>query len=325
MKYLYYHNNVLSLFRNRHWHIIKRHISARKIANLVHGYCQFLGKRAMVSSFPVYVKIETTDRCHLKCPGCHDDSTQRKNKNLDFDSYTRLIDQLSKYLLEVSLFDQGEPLIDPRIAEFIEYASRQNIGTVISTNFSIPYSEQKMIRLIESGLDYLQVAVDGVTQETYEQYRVGGQLDLVLGNLALLISLKKKLQSPTPLIEWQMIDFDFNKGEQQKAETLAWEMGVDSFVLKPDGRCGHSTGGYSRNSACGLLWFSLAVECDGIVSACLINDDDTLMVGDINRDNIADIWNSDAYQQLREGVSRRSSENHLYCQRCNWFDQTSKS
>ena len=257
LKELQYHRNINSLMRNRHRHIIKRHFTTRKVWNLMKSYLNFRLKKRHVSSFPTYLKIETTDRCQLRCPGCHDGSVPRKNLFLDFDLYTHLIDQLGPYLLEVSLFDQGEPLLDRRITEFVEYASSRNIGTVISTNLSLPLSDETMIRLIDGGLDYLQVAIDALDQDSYQEYRVGGKLDLVFRNLERLVSLKKERGSSTPFIEWQMIEFPFNANQRQAAEKKAMAMGVESFVLKPDGRCNQVQGKNMRGVG--------SVPCSGSV------------------------------------------------------------
>lgn len=312
--------NLSFLLSNRHWHIIKRHFTWKKIINIIKCIYHFKMKHATISSFPIYIKIETTDCCNLKCKYCHDGTVERHNAFLDFNIYTNLIDHLSEYLLEVSLYDQGEPLIDPLIVDYVKYASNKNIGTAISTNFSMKLSDDKLVQLINSGLDYLLVAIDGVTQETYEKYRVGGKLDLVFSNLNRIISLKKQLKSKTPIIEWQMIDFEFNKSEQKQAEILAKKFQVDRFLLKPDCYSTYPTMSYSRKTRCFLLWFSFAVECDGLISACLAKDSDSLYVGDLNINPIKEIWNSKTYQKLRKCHKIDERINQYYCNKCDRYD-----
>lgn len=274
---------------------------------------------ATISSLPSYLKVETTDYCNLKCPHCHDGSVVRKNKFLDFSLYKGLIDQLKEYLFEVSLYDQGEPLLDPSILDYIKYANRFNIGTVISTNFSMQLSQDKLIGLVSSGLDYLIVAIDGVTQETYAKYRVGGNLDVVLSNLKRIIEIKDKLNSKTPFIEWQMIDFNFNKSEQNEAQILSKEIGVNDFILKPSTQLQKKS--YIRRHRCPLLWFSLTVECDGLVSACFSEDDSSLYIGDINKDSIIDIWHSEKYKRIRNLHFRNEDTNNYFCGHCNEYDR----
>ena len=159
MRLSYHH--LLSLLANRHWRIIRAHLTFRKLLNALHCLLEFKLHRCVLHSRPVYLKVETTDCCNLKCVHCHDGSVPRHNGFLDFELYTRLLDTLAPTLLEVSLYDQGEPLLDPRIVEYIRYAAERNVGTVVSTNFSMPLSDGKLEELVTSGLDYLQVAIDG--------------------------------------------------------------------------------------------------------------------------------------------------------------------
>lgn len=320
---LHYHN-LHSLLVNRHWHIVKRHITIRKLANALSCLVHYWMRREIVASRPLYVKVETTDCCNLRCEHCHDGTVTRRNDFLDFSMYTSVIDQYSRYLLEVSLFDQGEPLLDPLIVDYVRYASSCNIGTVISTNLSMTLSDEQLSQLVTSGLDYIQVAIDGVTQATYEQYRVGGDLDLVLFNLRRLIATRRRLGSRTPLIEWQMLDFAFNRAEQERASELAAELGADRFMIKPDSHSALlSPAGYSRQVKCILLWVSFAVESDGAVSACLVKDGDSLYVGDLRETSIQDIWNSPAFAKLRRCSGRACSEHP--CRECNWFAGRAKT
>ena len=316
---LSYHN-LVSLLANRHWAIVRAHLTARKLLNA--GLCllEFKLHRVVLRSRPLYLKVETTDCCNLRCQHCHDGSVPRHNGFLDFDVYTRLLDQLSPTLLEVSLYDQGEPLLDPRIVEYIQYASQRNVGTVISSNFSMPLSDEMLTRLVCSGLDYLQVAIDGLSQEIYGQYRRGGQLERVLDNLKRLLRIRNELGSAAPRIEWQMIDFPFNRHEQQAARALAAELGVDRFLLKPDCYSTYPAPDYRRRSRCSLPWFSCAVECDSKLSACFIKDDETLDIGQLDHSSFDRLWNSATCRALRSRRFPAADDDDGYCARCNRFD-----
>lgn len=313
--------NIPNLLRNRHWLIIKKHLTLKKLANVLRNSLYYRMNCAHVSSFPLYAKIETTDICNLRCKNCHDGTVPRKNIFLDFSIYTNLIDQLVDYLCEISLFDQGEPLIDHRIHEFIEYASKRNIGTVISTNLSMELSDEKLIRLVKSGLDYMQIGIDGTTQDRYGKYRIGGELELVLSNLRRIIAAKKKLNSKTPVIEWQMIDYGTNQSDQKEAQMMARDFGVEVFATKPDCYSTFPSSDHVRQNRCRLLWSSLTVECDGMVSACLTMDDDSLYVGDLNHSSITEIWNSEKFIEVRKSHIRNAPNNKYFCKRCNRFDR----
>lgn len=71
------------------------------------------------------------------------------------------------------------------------------------------------------------MSLDGVTQETYEKYRVRGNVAEVFADLRGLVAAKKALRSKTPFVEWQYIVFKHNEHEVEKARVLAEEIGVD--------------------------------------------------------------------------------------------------
>ena len=54
-------------------------------------------------------------------------------------------------------------------------------------------SDEKLHKLITSGLGLLHVDIDGLDQEVYEKYRIGGNLSLVFKNLKKAIAIKKEL------------------------------------------------------------------------------------------------------------------------------------
>jgi len=311
-------NRLYRILLNRHIHIIRNHITLIKVINILKVWIYYAFNISKGSFAPIYAKIETTDCCNLRCRYCHDEKTKRLNVFLDFNIYKDIIDSYKNYLLEVSLYDQGEPLIDPNIISYIEYAKKNNIGTIISTNLSMELSDDKIDKIINSGTDYIQVAIDGVTQSVYETYRVGGNLERVLFNLERLIKQKNKYNLKRPIIEWQMIDFSHNKGEQEQAKKLAEEMGVDRFYLKSNVYDTYPNINYQRKKRCKLLWSSFAVECNGMLSACLVKDDESLYVGDLNKNSITEIWNSSRYSELRK--QSLIKESNFYCNHCNRFD-----
>jgi radical SAM protein with 4Fe4S-binding SPASM domain len=310
--------NYFSLIKNRHYFVVKNHLTVRKLLNIFFIFSFRFFKISKGFFKPIFIKIETTDCCNLKCQYCHDGSVYRHNKFLNFEFYKNIVDTYKKTLLEVSLYDQGEPLIDPNICSYIEYANKNNIGTVISTNLSMDLPYEKIVTVVTSGLDYMQIAIDGITQSTYEIYRKGGNLEKVLCNLKTIIAIKKKFNMRTPVIEWQMIDFEFNRHEQKQAKDLASELGVDRFNIKPDCYGSYPDIDYCRENRCLLLWSSFAVECNGFVSACLIKDDDSLYVGDLNQNSIAEIWHSEKFRNLRRFSIKKNDG--YYCRSCNKID-----
>lgn len=73
----------------------------------------------------------------------------------------------------VILWSWGEPLLNPEIYRMIKYCEERNILSVTSTNLN-KFSRENARDLVESGLDALIIALDGIAEETYSKYRIGG-------------------------------------------------------------------------------------------------------------------------------------------------------
>ena len=118
---------------------------------------------------------------------------------MHFDLYKKVVDQIKGHCVWLTLYSWGEPFLNREIDKYVAYANEANIATFISTNLNKPLTPDMAERIIRSGLDVLIVSLDGVTQDVYEVYRVGGRLDRVIDNIKLLVQKKKELGSKTPI------------------------------------------------------------------------------------------------------------------------------
>src|SRR5688572_31222739 len=123
---------------------------------------------------------------------------------LQKDFFTETIDQLSKDLMYLVFYFQGEPYLNPSFLDMVAYASKKEIYTATSTNAHY-LNDENARKTIESGLDRLIISIDGTTQDVYEQYRVGGKLEKVLEGTKNIVKWKKERKSKTPFIVFQFL------------------------------------------------------------------------------------------------------------------------
>jgi MoaA/NifB/PqqE/SkfB family radical SAM enzyme len=145
--------------------------------------------------------------------------------------FKETIDQLHKELLYLVFYFQGEPYLNPDFLEMVKYASSKNIYTATSTNAHY-LTDAAAKRTVESGLDRLIISIDGTTQETYKQYRVGGNLSKVLEGAANIVKWKRELRSNTPFVVFQFLVVRHNEHQIEEVKRLAKETGVDDVWLK---------------------------------------------------------------------------------------------
>src|SRR5690349_11124354 len=183
--------------------------------------------------YPISISFEPTTSCNLRCPECPSGlrAFTRPTGMLQNDFFRQTIDQLSKDLLYLIFYFQGEPYLNPSFLDMVKYASSKGIYTATSTNAHY-LTDANAKRTVESGLDRLIISIDGTTQDVYQQYRVGGHLEKVIQGAKNIVKWKKELKSKTPFIFFQFLVVKPNEHQIEAVKELAREVGVDEVRFK---------------------------------------------------------------------------------------------
>ena len=131
------------------------------------------------------INIELNNICNLSCTLCQRNNSEMysylKQKNhLDYDTLLKTLDKF-KNLQEIYLFGNlSEPVLYYKFLNLIKELKKRNIHLTISTNGN-PYSKtfwEDFGKSLDSN-DTCIFAIDGSTQEKYQQYRINGKLSKV--------------------------------------------------------------------------------------------------------------------------------------------------
>jgi MoaA/NifB/PqqE/SkfB family radical SAM enzyme len=199
------------------------------------------------------------------------------------------------------LYEIGEPLHHPDLLKCIGYAHKRKIGTVVSTTLSVPKPDSYWKDMVTSGLDRLIVAIDGTTEAVYNRYRTHGNLNLVMDNLIKILHFKKENRGNLS-IEWQMIDFPWNQGEQSSARELAAELGCDHFQIIQDTSDLRESAKKSkkpRTTNCIWPYVLLLVNVYDDVLPCFKPAYSARILGNLQNSNFTEIWNGQKAQEIR--------------------------
>lgn len=312
--------------------------SFRKLFNLMHVHWDIWRGNTITSSKPYIFVLEVTNVCNLKCPFCLTGkgiSGGRESKHMSHADAARIIDAVADSVYLLQLYTWGEPLLNQDLIPIIEHAKSKNLFVMLSTNATAmtpAYNE----RLINSGLDYITVAVDGGSDETYKQYRVGGNYDRVLANIKDLLKQKAARAVKHPFVEWQYVVFRHNEHEVKVTEKMAYEIGINKFTplpayvedmnWLPQSEEFKKTELYNpeRLRDCVRPWSHLNVRADGGVASCCyeffkVDDFADLKTGA----EFKDIWNNAAFQESRKLIhqfeaskGKHLDESKLICHDC---------
>ena len=296
-------------------------------------------QKSYIWGLPTTLSIEPTTSCNLRCPECPSGlrSFTRPTGMLDSEIYKKVIDQVSNHLTWLHLYFQGEPFLHPRFLDLVKYADKNRIFTSTSTNAH--YLTEKVVsEILLSGLRQVIISLDGITQEIYEKYRVGGDLEKVKKGLILLIGERKKKKSKFPRIVLQFLVTGQNEHQIPNLKCWAKEIGVDELQLKTTQIYDFENGselipsdlGYSRyipgssgkwklkkhlENRCWRMWQGAVVTWDGKVVPCCFDKDARYTMGNLTHNTLDNIWKSKAYQEFRGKLLRNRRQIDI-CTNC---------
>ena len=290
-------------------------------------------------ALPLSMAFEPTTSCNLRCPECPSGlrSFTRPTGMLDVEFFKEKIMEVKSHLAYLTFYFQGEPYLHAGFLDMVSHAAKNKIYTATSTNAHY-LDDEKAEATVKSGLDRLIISIDGTSQDTYEQYRVGGQLEKVLDGTRNMVSWKEKLKAKTPHLIFQFLVVAPNEHQIEEAKKLAKEIGVDEIQFKTAQIYDFENGSdlipknqeYSRytsdsngkyklknplHNQCWKMWQSCVVTWDGKVVPCCFDKDAKYVMGDWNHQSFKDIWNSDSYERFRRSIltSRASID---ICKNC---------
>jgi MoaA/NifB/PqqE/SkfB family radical SAM enzyme len=272
---------------------------------------------------PIKLTIEASNACNLRCPYCFTGAGEvgRQKTMLQMPLYKKALDELGDRLFVVEFYNWGEPLLNKNIFEMIRIASDRKVSTMISTNFSLPFDEERAEKLVESRLAVLGVSLDGAWQESYEQYRVGGNLETILRNVRLVNEAKRKANSKYPHIIWEYHIFSHNRTSEEieTARRMAQELDME-FALSKGWVAGKD---WDTNKEfadpdhkpdpghCEMLWQQAVINGEGGVAPCcaayykeddfgLFSDGTSVPLSELATQPFRSVWNNENFREARK-------------------------
>jgi len=282
---------------------------------------------------------------------CISPDLDRDSKTLTLSSFKRIIGQFP-YLQKVSLVGAGEPLLNPELFDIIQYAKTKKLTVGFATNATL-LTEATSRNIVSSGLDWLNISLDGASKEIYEKIRKGANFERVIRNIKKLIEIKEdkkpdvsvwflalsgnisELPRLVQLVEElglrslyvQTAHFWCNSIWQEKVANMA--IAADSALLKENLRIATDIAkekgiafeyvnipDKATSRACKWPWKFPYITTDGYVTPCCLHGTDPKRInfGNLLNDDFMNIWNSAKYRDFRNKL--KSDKAPTLCSGC---------
>lgn len=302
---------------------------SKVLFHIIRATWAYMQQKTVCSHLPVFLWIEPTNKCNLKCLMCPNRlNPQNKLGFMDFELFKKIIDEVSDFACGIHLFLGGESLLHKYIFKMIRYASDKGIKVALDTNATI-LNEDKSRKLLNAGIDYLSFSFDGYDKDTYEKIRVNAKFDVTLKNVINFLKIKKELGKKHPYTVIQTIITDVKKKDDivKKRQFLknfkglplnehvvryaySWAGAVsESEEFKP-------ISGSKRYKPCPYIWTVLNIKWDGTVVPCCIDLLGRYKLGNAKEKSLLKIWNDKPLILLREKMREGKYQDIELCSKC---------
>ena len=248
---------------------------------------------------PEIVQIESTNICNAKCVFCPRDDMHRRQGIMSVELFRKIVDECVELgITHVRMHNYGEAFIDKKLVEKVRYAKQQGIKEVGMISNGSLITDQIARGMIDAGLDAINISVDASGKEVFESTRIGLKYDKVIGNIERLVRLRAESGKRRPKLILSFVRQNNSADEQAFIEH--WRAIADKIhVTDLHNWAGTLNKESDVNYPCYRPWLTFTALWDGRVSLCCADFDGKTILGDLNTHSIAEIWNAEAYRDVR--------------------------
>jgi uncharacterized Fe-S cluster-containing radical SAM superfamily enzyme len=266
--------------------------------------------------FPPMVVVSITNVCNLRCIHCHYRIYARrpeyKAHMLDWDIWQAICDQMGDYPWSIlNLGTDGEPLLHPRFLDMMRYARQKGLAPInLTTNGLLLEGKLADAILDEEVVDVVNVSLDALSEEKYRLIR-GGSHARVYGNVENFLAERNRRASRVK-VQVNIIDQP-EVHDELPAFVAHWQGRVDNVLVRTYYDATHVTGQPGPDLTgkqgpfaavtrwpCQQFWRRFNVADDGTARFCVDDWYNRTQIGDLHRETIAQLWQSPAYEELRQ-------------------------
>ena len=285
-----------------------------------------------ILEFPKYVEIETVNACNARCPMCTINDWERNYPVMKDDVFNKISDELienKEYLKRVSLYRDGEPLIDKKLAIRINKFFQAGIeNTSIATNVSL-LNEKRSRDLLEAGLGMIIFSIDSLDKKTFENIRVRLNFEEVRDNAIKFLQLRDQI-NPKCRVWIRMIKQEENKDEWDNYYNFwtKYTSEVDRVYFHNIFNWGGQLDNYKSisksfepNLPCVALWSLMVFFANGDVPLCNVDYNNKFSTGNVMKTSIKDLWTSKIMNSRRKLHLDGNKKDISLCANCNVWDE----
>lgn len=268
------------------------------------------------------IYIEITNNCNLKCSFCSE--VKRKRRFMTTEEFENILIKIKDYTDYIYLHIKGEPLLHPNIIEFLRLADKYNLKVNLTTNGTLfskiakELSECNSLRKINFSL-HSENSLDNYCEEIFKNvellkdkiiiYRLwtlkNNQLDSK--SQEIVNKIRKYYNLPQ-----ETVDKIYTSNNIKIKSTI--------YVDKDNEFSWPKVTTHKSNGYCYALKTQIGILVDGTVVPCCLDSNGVVNLGNIFKESLEEIINSEKYISLKKSFQDRKPCEKL-CQSCTFKER----
>ncbi len=288
-------------------------------------------------STPMILFVDPASTCNFRCKFCPTGNRQlikdtvRWQGRMDFDLYKKIIDDLGEFdepLKVLRLYKEGEPLLNNRFEDMVRYAKASGVVMYIDTTTNGSLLDPERIKtILDAGLDRINISVDGMSDQQFLEF-AGVKVDFekFVENIRVLYENKRDCEICVKIAgdflseedKARFFDTFGNHADRIFIENVApcWP----EFDVEDRLGVQITKGIYDQPigevNTCPYIFYSISVNSDGSVSLCFLDWAHKLLIGDVRKQHLREIWEGGALFRHQIGHLRGERKVNPVCGQC---------
>jgi MoaA/NifB/PqqE/SkfB family radical SAM enzyme len=185
----------------------------------------------VVTSDPVCLYLETTNRCNLLCTTCpRTYADLEPPADMSWELFTRIVDQVPN-IARVVLHGVGEPMLVKDLPRMIRYLKDRGAYVLFNTNGTV-LTPRKGRDLSESGLDELRVSLDAADARTFLQIRGKDYFNRIVRNVCAFTEIQAREGRARPRVSLWLTGLKETIAQLPAFVRVAHDIGVKEVYLQ---------------------------------------------------------------------------------------------
>lgn len=289
----------------------------------------------LTKEFPSQIIIDVTEKCNYNCLHCpHANFVKGEHyqgAQLSFDLFKKMVDEAKeneKYITQIRITANGEPLLHKDVFKFIKYAKENSSIYVSLTSNGSLLNRQRRETLFDSQLDMIDISLDAFSSDVYQKVRRGGNYEKVTDNVRKMIDFKKNINSKLKIVV-SFVEQPMNNHQTREFEAYWYDKGVDYVVIRKLHSAGGSNGYKVPESLrkkrypCVYPWERILLNAKGELDYCPSSWEGKTILADYRKVTIKEIWQSKKYNLIRQGLKHNDFSSCKNCEDCTDWVNTS--